>query len=61
MVNIDLVGFQGGILKVPENQRDGEIKVQLSEAVQSVEVSQFFCRETVFCAAILFLLTRAAL
>lgn len=42
MVNIDLDGFRGGILKVPENQRDGEIKVQLSETVQSVEVRKFF-------------------
>lgn len=39
VVNIDLAGFEGGILKVPENQEEGNIPVILTEAVNSVEAT----------------------
>ena len=42
VVNIKLVGFEEGILYVPENQEEGKIEVELTEAVNSVEVSQCF-------------------
>lgn len=42
VVNIKLVGFEEGILYVPENQEEGKIEVELTEAVTSVEVSQCF-------------------
>ena len=41
-MNIKLVGFEEGILHVPENQEEGKIEVELTEAVNSAEVSQCF-------------------
>ena len=38
-VNISLVEFQDGILSVPENQEQGQIQVDLTEAVNSEPVS----------------------
>lgn len=39
MVNINLAGFQDGVLNVPQNNEFGEIQVDLTEAVTSAQVS----------------------
>ena len=40
VVNINLQKFVDGVLMVPENQGEGRIEVQLSEAVNSMNVRQ---------------------
>ena len=39
MANINLAGFQDGVLTVPQNNEFGEIQVDLTETVSSVQVS----------------------